>query len=193
MTKKEIRKLALQKIKEGKTQHKTFEELKGTSGIPSTELANIIKAIPTLALRNKYKILNDILIGLLGITFAFKIMTGILLIIENGVSWIPILFILPIINVFLLWGVATYSGSTHRLVGVFGVLSLTNTISNLNEGFLAFIDFGILVAIIGLGYYLQSKLTPGYRTIKEKYLNNQNQSRLRNKIVFNDREEINVA
>ena len=43
MTKIEIRKLAQQTIKKGKTQQQTFDEIKESLGKPAEEIANIVK------------------------------------------------------------------------------------------------------------------------------------------------------
>jgi len=189
MTKKEVRKAALQSILDGKTKQETFETLKETSKLPTEDLAKIIQSIPSLQARQKYKTLNMILIGLLSLTVLFKMMAGIPIIIENGIKWFPVLFILPIINILLLIGVATYSQSSHKWVAIFTIFGLLRSLSDiLGQPFepLIIIDLTIAAGLIGLGFYLNSKLCPDYSTVKERYQNNQGQDRLRNVIKFND-------
>lgn len=189
MTKKEVRKAAKQSILECKTKQETFETLKATSKLPIEDLAKIIQTIPSLQARQKYKTQNMILIGLLSLTVLFKMMAGIPIIIENGIKWFPILLILPIINILLLIGVATYSQSIYKAVAFFTLFGLLRSLSDiLGQPFepLIIIDLSIAAGLIGLGFYLNSKLCPDYTIIKEKYQNNQGQDRLRNVIKFND-------
>jgi predicted RNase H-like HicB family nuclease len=189
MTKKEVRKVVKQSILDGKTKQETFETLKETAKLPTEDLAKIIQSIPSLQARQKYKTLNMILIGLLSLTVLFKMMAGIPIIIENGIKWFPVLFILPIINILLLIGVATYSQSSHKWVAIFTILGLLRSLSDiLGQPFepLIIIDLTIAAGLIGLGFYLNSKLCPDYLTVKERYQNNQGQDRLRNVIKFND-------
>ena len=192
MTNKEIRKAAKQSILSGKSKQETFEALKGTSyhSVQSIEkMAKIIRNIPSLQARKKYKSLNVVLIVLLSLTVLFKMMSGIPIIIENGIKWFPILFILPIINILLLVGVATYSSGSHKGVALFTFLGLFQLIGNIvGEKFepLILIDFAIAAGLIGLGLYLNSKLFPDYLTVKERYQDNAGKNRIRDVIKFED-------
>ena len=189
MTKKEVRKAANQSILNGKTKQETFEELKTTSHRSEKDLAKIIQTIPSLRARKKYKVLNIILIVLLSLTILFKMMAGLPIIIENGIKWFPIVFLLPIINIWLLFGVITYRPHYHRMVAVFAILGLFQLFGNMvGEPFepLIIIDFSIAAGLIGLGFYLNSKLFTNYLTVKERYQNNQGQTKLRDVIKFED-------
>jgi len=189
MTKKEVRRAAKQSILNGKTKQETFEELKMTSYRSAEDLAKIIRNIPSLKARKKYKTLNNILIVLLSLTIAFKIMAGIPIIIENGIKWIPILFLLPIINILLLIGIATYSPGGHKAVALLTLLGVFQLIGNIvGKPFEPFIliDFAIAAGLIGISLYLNSKLFPDYLTVKEHYQNNMGQKKLRDVIKFED-------
>jgi predicted RNase H-like HicB family nuclease len=189
MTKKEARKAAKQSILDGKTKQETFETLKETSKLPTEDLAKIIQSIPSLNARQKYKTLNVVLIVLLSLTVLFKMLSGIPIVIQNGIKWFPILFILPIINVLLLWGVATFSAGSHRFVAIFTILGLLRSLGDLiGKPFepLMLIDLAIAAGLIGLGFYLNSKLCPDFLTVKERYQNNQGQDRMRNVIKFDE-------
>jgi len=189
MTKREVRKLVQLKIKEGKTQQQTFDEILELSDMPAEEIANIVKVIPTLASRQKNKIFNVILIVLLSLTVLSKIISGIPIVLQNGLKWIPILFLLPIINVLLLWGVATYKANFHRFVAIFTILGILNSLSKIIGvpfNYLLLIDFSIYAVLIILGFYCQSKLTPGYDKMKERYLSNEGDTLIRDKFVFDD-------
>ena len=189
MTKREVRKLVQLKIKEGKTQQQTFDEILELSDMPAEEIANIVKVIPTLESRQKNKIFNVILIVLLSLTVLSKIISGIPIVLQNGLKWIPILFLLPIINVLLLWGVATYKANFHRFVAIFTILGILNSLSKIIGvpfNYLLLIDFSIYAVLIILGFYSQSKLTPGYDKMKERYISNEGDTLIRDKFVFDD-------
>ena len=189
MTKKEVRQLAKQKIKEGKTQQQTFEEIKETSDRPSEEIANIVKQIPTLAARQKNKTLNYVLIGLLALTILSKMLAGIPIALQDGIKSLPIIFILPIINILMLWGVSTYSVGAHRVTGFLSLLALLRSLGDiLGKPFepLVLVDLVLIGGMLFLGFYLNNKLTPGYDIVKEKYTDSQGRTKLRNKIKFED-------
>jgi len=189
MTKREAQKLVQQKIKEGKTQQQTFDEIIELSDIPAEEIAAIVKVIPTLDSRRKYKTLNVILIVLLSLTVLSKIISGIPIILQNGITWIPVLFLLPAINVLLLWGVATYKSNFHRFVAIFTILGILNSLSKIIGvpfNYLLLIDFAFYAALIILGFYCQGKLTPGYDKMKERYISSDGETLIRDKFVFDD-------
>lgn len=189
MTKRELRKAVKQSILDGKLKQEIFQELKDTSKNPPEDLAKIIQSIPSLTARQKYKILNSIFIGLLLLTILFKMMTGIPIVIKNGIKWLPILFVLPIINILLLIGVLTYSSNSHKWVAFFTILGLLRSFSDiLGQPFvpLIIVDLTIAAGLIGLGFYLNYKLCPEYLTVKERYQNNQGQDKMRNVIKFNE-------
>ncbi len=156
MTKKEARQLAKQKIKEGKTQQQAFDEIKATSDRPAEEIADIVKAIPTLDARQKNKTLNYILIGLLALTILFKMLLGIPIVLQNGIIWLPIIFLLPIINILMLVGVSTFSTRAHWATGLFSLLALLRSLGDiLGKPFepLMLIDFA-LIGVLLLNYQL---------------------------------------
>jgi len=189
MTKKELKKAIKQSILSGKTKQETFENFKEESQLSYEEIAKIVDLYPTLQAREKYKPLNIILIALLSLTILFKILVGVLFIIVNGITWLPVLFIFPIINILFLIAIATYSHDSHKWLAIFTILALFREIPNmLGEAFgpLTLIDLAIYAGLIGLGFYLNSKFYPNYLTVKERYTDNQGEMRMRNVVKFED-------
>ena len=187
MSKKEIRKIVKKNILDGKTKQEIFEELKETSYRSHQVLAKIIRKVPSLQAIKKYNPLNNILIVLLAIMILIKIAIGMFIIIESGFSfsiivtnWFSFLFILPIVDIFLLIGVATYSPNSHIYVAIWAFYSISHIIK-----FERFLCLG-LIAIIGLGFYLNSKLYPKYLTVKKRYKDSHGLTRLKNVIKFED-------
>jgi len=189
MTKKEVKNVAKQSIFDGKTKQETFDDLERTSELSPEKLAKIIQKIPTIQARKKYKVLNIILIVLLSLTVLFKMMAGIPIIVANGIKWIPILFLLPIINVLLLIGVATYSPNSHKLVALFTFLGVLQYVGNIfGEPFnpLILIDLAIFAGLIILGLYLNYNLCPDYSSNEECYQDSRGEYHLRTVIKFDD-------
>tara|TARA_B110000211_G_C13846582_1_gene450301 strand:+ start:68 stop:640 length:573 start_codon:yes stop_codon:yes gene_type:complete len=190
MTKKEIRKAAEEKIKSGKTRQESFTEIKAeATKMKAEDIAKIIRYIPTLDSRNKYKTPHTILLILLGISILFKMIAGLPIVLEKGINWLPIIFLLPIINIVLTYGVATYKGQFYKYIGIFTAISLVNGLKEIigvDFDSLLLIDFSLAGGLIGLGFYLNSKMTSDFKTVKEKYTNQKGQARLRNILRFED-------
>lgn len=190
MTKKEIRNAANQKFLKGKDIHQTFEELQEeVVGKSAEDIAKILRFVPTLEKREKYKIAHTILILTLGLTVMFKALMGVPIILENGINWLPIIFIMPIINIILVYGVATYQGQYYNYVAIFtviGLLRMLKEINNNQSDLYLLVDFGIAGILIGLGYYLSSKMNTAYKTVKVKYTSREGKVRVKDKIKFVD-------
>jgi len=189
MTKTEIRRAAKVRILNGKTKQETFDELK--EHYDSAEnLAKIIQGIPSLKAREQTKTWNIVLIILLSLTVLFKLITGISLIAELGTSWLPLLLIMPLINVILLIGVITYSAGIHKAVAIFTIIGLLNSLKHLSNAsgdpLSNLINIVIAAGLIALGFYLNSVLSSEYRVGKESYHNEQGKLEFRDVITFED-------
>ena len=186
MTKKEIRKLAQEKIQEGKTQQQAFDEIKELAEAPDEEVANLVKTIPTLQIRKKYQVLNAVLISLLLLTVVFKVILAVSMIMHNGLAWSPVIFIFPVLNCAMLYGAATYAIRAHQTVAILTGLGFIQTLGRLTFQPVVLVDLAITAALIGLGIYLQGKLTPGFTRVNETYTNPQGKVKARVKIRFAD-------
>lgn len=188
MTKRNARKAAKQSILDGNSKQETFDTLKETSKISTEDLAKIVQSIPSMNARKKYKTSNMVLIILLSITILIKVLAGIPLVLQLGFKWFPLLFILPIINILLLVGIATYAAGIHKLVAILTILGVIRTIQTIEGQFepVMLIDFALAAALIGLGFYLNSVLCPKYWSVKEVYQNEEGQNRMKHVIKFED-------
>ncbi len=189
MKKREIRKLAEQKIKEGKTRQQTYEEIKKDSKEKSEVIAKIVRFIPTLENREKYKIPHTILIMVCLLTIIFKMLAGIPIVIERGINWLPIIFLFPIINIIFTYGLITYKGQYYRLVAIFTIIGLLRSLQYIfGSPFepLIVLELAIALTLTGLGFFLNKRMVSEHELVKEKHTNNEGQLRLRNKIKFID-------
>jgi hypothetical protein len=135
-------------------------------------------------MKQKYKVLNSVLISLLLLTVAFKVIFDISMTIQNGLKWSPVILIFPLINIVLLWGVATYEVKAYKSVAILTGLGVINTLGRQTFQPIMFVDIAIAAALIGLGLYLKFKLTPGYTVVNETYTNDQGKVKARAKIKF---------
>jgi len=189
MTKKQIRKLVLLKVKEGKSQQEIFEEIKQQVRKPANEIAQLVRNIATLKNRDKYKVPHAILVLLLSVIVLFKLIAGVLVVLENGWSWWPMIFIYPFLNILITYGILTYKGAYFRFAIVlmsFGLIGILLRLFTDSFEPIVLIDVVIAASIIGLCLYLNKNMFPDFKTIKEKYNNTEGKTRLRLKITFNE-------
>lgn len=190
MNKKEIKKSAISKIKEGKTRQQAFEEIRDETKESAEDIAKIVRFIPTLQARKKFKIANTILGIILILTVLIKMLAGLPIILElGGAQYLPLLLLLPIINIILTIGVFRYNGSYYRLVIFLTIIGLLNSMKYIiGEEFdpLILIDLGIAGVLIGLSSYLGNKLVSSYDLTKVKHKTDSGKVRIKQVIRFND-------
>lgn len=188
MTRKELRKAAEQMVQAGMGRQQVFNELRVQSGLPEEKVAQVVRYVPSLESRERYMTAQAMLIGLLVLTIVIKLGIALLQVIQVGLAWTPFIFLLPLINIALLYGVVTYRGRAYHFVGLFAFFTLTRIVFDLNSStsWFVWVDVAIAAALLGLGYFLNSKMVPGYQEVKEKYVNAEGQERLRNVIQFPD-------
>lgn len=189
MTKKEIKKIAIKKINEGKTRQDVLTEIREETQAPIADIAGVLKFIPSKQTKEKYKVANSILLGILTLTILSKLIMGIPIVMENGIKWLPVLFLVPLINVLLAYAVATYKGEIYRWVAIFTILSLLRSTPKLFDGemdLLKLIDLTVAGLLIFLGFYLKGKFAGDYETKREYYINDLGERRGKDVIYFND-------
>jgi hypothetical protein len=185
MRKREIRKLARAKAQEGMDRQQIFTELQQEVKARPDELADVVRYVIPLAVRKQHKVAQGMLIGLLAFSVAVKVMLviGLFTADVEEVGRFPWLLLLPVLNIWLLYGVVTHRGENYRMVALFSVISLTQLLRGI-DGPLVWVDLLFAVSLLALGWYLDRKLTPAYLEKKEKYLSADGQPRLRKLISF---------
>jgi hypothetical protein len=189
MTKKELRKIAIKKLDEGKTRQQVLTEIREETQAPAVDIARILTFTPSKRTKKKYKLVNSILLGILILTIILKFTMGIPIVLENGIKWLPILFLLPLINILLAYKVATYQGNIYKWIAILTIVSLLRSAPKLfNEefDFLKLVDLTIAGLIIFLGFYLKGKFAADYEIKREYYINDLGERRGRDVILFNN-------
>lgn len=189
VTKKDIRKLVLHKIEEGKSQQEIFEEIKQEVRNPAREIAQQVRSIATLDKRNNYKTAHAVLVILLAVIVLFKVLAGVFVVIENGIRWTPMIIVYPFIYIIILYGVIKYRGFYFKFAAAFLLVgNLKPLLQLFTEGFkpMLVIDLIFAAVVVALCIYLSKKMFPDFKAIKEKYTNSNGQNRLKLKIIFSD-------
>lgn len=129
------------------------------------EIAKLITATATPSRKEQFKIAQYALLGLLGITILFKVFFALsfALALNSKVALITIL-IFPAINIFFFVQVYRYEAGIYRLCGIFALIGLTRSITNRIEApdWTIAVDVVIALAMVGLCFFLDSKLFPNY-------------------------------
>jgi len=180
MTVEEIKKYANQGFLDGKTKQEIFDELKEKNLRTEAGLAKIIRRIPALRARKKYKPLNITLKVILGMV----IFAGIVDIIMHGVAFFPLLFVIGYICCFV--GIIRYNAESYLGVALLTLGGLPQAFGRMFEPFepLGLGDFVLFILLMVFGVYLNLKFFPAYKTVKERYKNPQGQTKFKEIIKF---------
>lgn len=189
MTKKELKRIAVKKIGEGKSRQESLIEIKEETKETYADIANVLKNTPPNRTKQKYKILNILLLSVLILTIISKLVIGLPIVIEHGIKWFPALLLVPMINILLAYGVATYNGAIYRWVAIFAILTLLRSTPKYFNGdldILKSIDLVVIGLLVFLGFYLKNKFSTDYETKREYYTNDTGEKRGRDIIYFKD-------
>ena len=162
LNKKEAFKTIQNRIQENIPRQEILNELSEQYYDKNTISALIASTIDPQT-KEKYKLLNNFLLGLLALTIIAKILIGIALLSSLSPFLIPIAFLLPIITIWFALEVSKFKGYIYNILGILAIASIFNTIGKLEEsGIYGIIDVVIVVAICGLSFYLGKMMFPNY-------------------------------
>lgn len=156
-----MRNAARNSILNGNSKEATFASLRGQVDMDEEALAKMIQAIPSLDQRERTKGLHITFIILLGVVSVLKLILVIPMIAAIGGTASVLLFIFPLINFALLWGVIKYTPGLHSLVAILTMFSIFRSLRHIGES--GGLDtFGVILALalIILGFYLNRQLFP---------------------------------
>ena len=193
MTKKGVRKLAKKMIEDGRSHQETFNEIKDLCDFSVEEIAKIMKLIPSKSKKEKNKVANTVLFIVLCFTIVQKIFFGLSLIEDLEGFAILIILLFPLLNVYFAYNVAVFNTPIYRMIAFFTIISIIQSLKNISGitmDIFALIDIVIAIALIFLGFYLNTKMTVLYEVSNEKYENQNGESRLRKVITFEEEQII---
>ncbi len=167
MTKKSIDRKAAQKFiidsrDNGKTDQEIYNEL-SQQYFDKKSVALLIAGTVTKENKNKYKIYNNILLGLLGLAILLRILLVFSLTIQTGQLWTLLLvFIVPLFAAYFAYEIARYNAPIYRFCGLMTIVGFMQTIGKSEGGSDILINLVFAGAIAGLSFYLDSKMFPAY-------------------------------
>ncbi len=169
MTQKSLIQLSKSKINKGKNKQQAFEEVLHESAEEALKIANIIRYIPTLPKRRKFKQFNQTLASLM-VVYLLVVITAAITPLESF-NWRFYAITLPWTAVYsvIIAGVYQFRGNFYNLSFSMTLFGLPVFIGNeLNNGF----DFSLYVAlalmalILIIGGFLHYRLFPAFEVRK---------------------------
>lgn len=189
MKSKDIRKLVVDQIYQGKRRQEIFDGFNARIKGRELDIAAIVADVPTLAQRQRWQWLNMILIGLLTISILFKVLYAISLTSALGSGALLLAFIFPIVNIVLLWGVVTYRPKSYRSLGFWGLFSALQLINHWRVSTIdmwTLVDLNMVAGLIFLGFFLHGKLKGSYRVKSQTITDAQGKIRSVSTVRFDD-------
>ncbi|HTA84555.1 MAG TPA: hypothetical protein VK783_16545 [Bacteroidia bacterium] len=115
--------------------------------------------------KKKYKTYNVLLLGLIGITILFKILTILFLsITTTNALYLPFLIFLPILNIYFFYEINRYNGAMYRILGLLTIAGILQGFGfKREEGWVLTINLMLCIVVAGLAFYLDRNMVPDYR------------------------------
>jgi hypothetical protein len=168
MARTSINKAAIQQAvregrQNGKTDQEIYNELTETY-YDKKLLALTITGVPTAENIGKYKLYNNILLGLLSLSALFKIIMIFTMTLYAGQPLLLLLvFIVPLLNIYFMYEIARYQAYAYRICGLLTIVGFLNSLNGTNIDITnVVINLVIAGSVAGLSFYLDSHLFPAY-------------------------------
>ena len=162
INRKEIYKTIQTRLEDSVSREKILEELSEKYYDKKT-ISTLIASTPDPQTKEKFKVLNNLLLGLLILTIIIKILTGIQILSTISMILIPVAFLIPFISIWFALEIYKYKGYIYNILGILAIASIFKIISEIGEsGVYGIIDLLIGLSIAGLSFYLGKKMFPNY-------------------------------
>lgn len=158
INKSEVKRKISQDLHEGKTKSQVIAELEEVY-YDKDQLTKLVLSTPHPDNKRKFKQQN-MLLGILGIAlvlfrfWSFKA--------DYAGSGLSLLTLIMAISVF------SYEAISYRLIALISIITCLRYVSNYKSNSYVMIDLVITIVIVGLGFYLGSKLFPKYGILGPK-------------------------
>ncbi len=164
---KEISEIVAREREAGKTDQEIYNQLSPVYD-NKKRLALAITGTVTTELKEKYKVYNNLLIGLLTVGAITKVLSVLGLVVNAGSPWfLLLLFIAPLLNLLFAYYVAQYQAHIYRACGL---LMLINSMQILNMKEVT--PTGMVIALLfagciaALSFFLDFKMFPDFKPNK---------------------------
>ena len=168
INKKEVIKVIGEKVNQGVSRAEILNELSEIY-FDRKSLSILIAATPDPTKIEKYKLLNNILLGLIFITIISKILLEFFIFSQVSIALTLGAFLFPILNFMFAFEVSKYKGYIYNILGMITVAGIFNVLGKINENiFFGVVDIMIGILIAGLAFYLGNKIFPNYGLVGPK-------------------------
>lgn len=167
MTKKSLdRKAAKQFIvsnrDNGKTDQEIYHELT-EQYFDKKSIALLIHETITKENKNKYRIYNNILIGILILLALYKLLVVFYLTKESGELWVLLfaLFI-PLLSFYVIYEIWNYNKPIYKFCGIMSGLSFLQNMRKIETKEELLFNVVVIGTIVALSFFLDYKMFPNY-------------------------------
>ena len=163
------RKFIVDSRNNGITDQEIYHEL-SQQYFDKHEIALLITGTVKPENKSRYKIYNNVLLGLSGFFILFKLFITTNLIIQNEGQLSTHLLVLTFVLLFagIMFMVAKYDGQSYRVGGILAISFFCQIIAHSANGIDILISTSIASIIAGLLFFLDKKLFPDYHPRKMK-------------------------
>lgn len=173
MSKKTLdRKAAQQFIIASRDNNKTDQEIYNElvqQYYDKKDIALLITGTVTTGNKQKYKLYNNILLGLLGLAIVSRILLVVNLTMQSGQAWALLLvFIVPALAAYFAYEIARYNAPLYRVCGIMTLVGFAQSMSKSDGGPELMVNLILASTIAGLCFYLDNKMFPHYTPQKLK-------------------------
>ncbi len=134
-------------------------------------VATIITATVTEERKRKYRDAQISLLVVLGLTIVLKLLaaTALLISSQSGAALV-LLILLPAVNIYFFVQILRYEAAIYRACGILAIMGISRILNGLAKeaDWLILVDVVIIGIVVGLSFYLDSKLFPDYSPQKMK-------------------------
>lgn len=192
MTPKQLEKIVLDKIYEGKSYQQMYDELNAQFPNREIDLARMVAGNATMDQRTKHGLWNILMMVVIIVNICFNVFVAILMRDETGTVAVVMTLIFTGVYVYLLLRVIKWDLRVYKFVGGLGLLGLVRismaTIGGAVGGTLHFELLNPLniipMSMVALGFYLHARLGGKYKTASQQYKDAKGLIRARHTIQF---------
>jgi hypothetical protein len=127
-------------------------------------LAYLIKGTLTKEIKEKYKIYNNILLGLLALSILVRFLTIFFLTNQSvELRMHAFLIMVPLFSIYFMYGIAKYYVTIYRFCGLLTIAGIIMSVTNYDNLTNFLINLIFSLAVVALSFFMDSKMSPYYK------------------------------
>lgn len=156
------------------------------------DIGKVVRFVPTLHTRQKYKVPNTILAVFLFLTAVLK-MLGVYVLLSdaNTIALLVGLIVAPAINVIFGVLVLRYYASIYQVILVLTLIGVVRSMGKIDLSSAdALLDITLIATTVGLAIFLMVKVASGFELKTKAVTNEKGEKTIKKWIVFNDSKPV---